>query len=374
MVFLGGPRQIGKTTLAEYIAKEHFERWQYLNWDYADDRQNIVRGRFTGDAQLIIFDEIHKYDNWKNLIKGIYDTYRAHYRFLITGSARLDVYRKGGDSLLGRYHYYRLHPFSLAEFQNMMPVIHAGGELDFSMHRKDSYEAYRRLLHFGGFPEPFLGKSERTLRRWQNGRVDRIVKEDIRDLHSLRDISSIQVLVSLLPAKVGSLLSLNALREDLKVAHKTIAHWVEMLESLYYLFRIHPFAGGLAKSLRKEPKLYLWDWSEVREEPARLENLVASHLQKFCHFLKDSEGFRTELFYLRDREGREVDFLITLDETPWCAVEVKSSFNKVSKNLRYYGERLSIPFLYQVVTTEGLDIREGPVRVLSVDKFLSALK
>lgn len=147
-----------------------------------------------------------------------------------------------------------------------------------------------------------------------------------------------------------------------------------MLESLYYLFRIHPFVGGMAKSLRKEPKLYLWDWSEVREEPARLENLVASHLQKFCHFLKDSEGFRTELFYLRDREGREVDFLITLDETPWCAIEVKSAFNKVSKNLRYYGERLSIPFLYQVVTTEGLDIREGPVRVLSVDKFLSALK
>ncbi|MHC9541793.1 MAG: ATP-binding protein [Vulcanimicrobiota bacterium] len=374
MVFLGGPRQIGKTTMAENIAKKHFERWQYLNWDHADDRQDILKGRLLGDAQLVIFDEIHKYGDWKNLIKGLYDKYRSQYRFLVTGSARLDIYRKGGDSLLGRYHYYRLHPFSLSESLGNTHVINAGGELNFSMYANESYETYMHLLHFGGFPEPFIRKSERTLRRWQNSRVEQIVREDIRDLSNLRDISAIQVLVNLLPARVGSLLSLNSLREDLKVAHKTVAHWLEILESLYFAFRIHPYARDLAKSLKKEPKLYLWDWSCVRDEPARLENMVASHLQKFCHFLKDSEGFRTDLSYLRDREGREVDFLITLDGAPWCAIEVKSEFSKVSRSLRYFGERLPIPFLYQVVNTKGIDLREGSVRVLSVDRFLSSLR
>jgi len=374
MIFVGGARQVGKTSLATYLAEHHFRSYDYLNWDYKDDRKNILQGRFKGDAQIVLFDEIHKYKEWKNYLKGQFDKHKNDFKILVTGSARLDIYRKGGDSLMGRYYYYRLHPFSLAEFLDQRNNFTPFEEIHFLDTNKEAREASDILLKFGGFPEPLLRQSERTLRKWHNQRSDRLVKEDIRDIENVRDLSALQVLVSILPEKVGSLLSINSLREDVPAAHKTMASWVDILERFYYHFRIYPFSHKKIKSLRKGPKMYLIDWSEIQENTsARLENIVASHLLKLCHYMNDVDGYKVDLSFLRDVEGREVDFLVTEKGKPWFAVEVKSSSRDISKNLAYFGEKLKIPFLYQVVDDQDVDIRKDRIRVMSIDKFLLSL-
>jgi len=374
MVFIGGPRQVGKTTMALSIGKEGYKNFNYLNWDSLEDRKAILEGRFRGDAGLVIFDEIHKYHKWKNYLKGEFDKYKDKFQILVTGSARLDLYRKGGDSLMGRYHYYRLHPFSLTEGLAVESTIKTGKELVFpevaSTRLKKTFE---QLFAFGGFPEPFLAKNNKTLRRFHNERLDRLVREDIRDLESIRDLSALQVLVELLPSRVGSLLSLNSLRNDLQIAHKTIALWMDILERFYYHFRIYPFSTKTIKSLRKEPKMYLWDWSQITDPAVRLENLTGSHLLKTVHFLFDALGYKTELFFLRDVEGREVDFLITIDKKPWFAAEVKLTADGPSKHLKYFQEKLRIPYAYQLVIESGVDFWQDKVRIISADKFLSAL-
>lgn len=374
MVFIGGARQVGKTSLARYIAENYFSSYDYLNWDARDDRKNILQSRFKGDAGIVLFDEIHKYKDWKNYLKGQFDKHKGDFNILVTGSARLDVYRRGGDSLMGRYYYYRLHPFSLAEFLEKENAIVPFNEIAFLESSKETRDALGVTLKFGGFPEPLLKQSEKELRRWHNQRVERLVKEDIRDMENIRELSLLQILVDILPGKVGSLLSLNSLREDLSVAHKTVSNWVDVLERFYYHFRIYPFHHKKIKSLKKEPKLYLWDWSEVPDNSgARLENIVASHLLKMCHFLNDVDGYKTDLHFLRDIEGREVDFLVTENGKPWFAVEVKSTSKEISKNLAYFGSRLEIPFLFQVVSEEDVDIRKDTVRIISLDRFLVSL-
>jgi len=374
MVFIGGARQVGKTSMAKYIAENHYKSSDYLNWDVREDRRNILQSRFKGDARLILFDEIHKYKDWKNYLKGQFDKHRGDFKILVTGSTRLDIYRRGGDSLMGRYFYYRLHPFSLAESLGKRNHQKPLDEIGLADATPEAGEALASLVKFGGFPEPFLKQSERDLRRWHAQRLERLVKEDIRDLENIRDLSALQILVDLLPVKVGSLLSLNSLREDLAVAHKTVSSWMDVLERFYYHFRIYPFAHSRIKSLKKEPKLYLWDWSEITaNDGARLENVVASHLLKLCHCLNDVDGHKTDLWFLRDIDGREVDFLVTDGQEPWFAVEVKSSAKDVSKSLAYYGHKLEIPSLYQVVDERNIDIRKDRIRILSMEKFLSSL-
>lgn len=371
MVFVGGPRQVGKTTLAQSIGEAH-KPYMYLNWDNRAAKTIILQERFSPTANLLIFDELHKYRLWKNYIKGIFDTKHDGYQLLVTGSARLDLYRKGGDSLLGRYHYYRLHPFSVAELLNVTSNIEPGQQLSFPEYNA-SLTHYNDLLKFGGFPEPLFAKNERTLRRWQTERIDRLIREDVRDVELVRDISALGILADLLPSKVGSRLSLNALREDFAVAHKTITQWVEILEHFYYHFRIYPFMVKSIQSLRKEPKLYLWDWSQVEDPGARLENIVASHLLKFVHFWVDVHGYKAELHYLRDIQGHEVDFIVTVNKQPWFAVEVKSSDLKPAKSLLYFQKKIKIPYLYQVVDTPDVDFEINNIRVMSVDRFLAGL-
>lgn len=374
MVFIGGPRQVGKTTLAQVVGKHDYPHYAYLNWDSREDRKTILDGRYKGNAQLVIFDEIHKYKKWKNFVKGEFDKYRNTFAIIVTGSSRLDVYRKGGDSLMGRYHCYRLHPFSLAEVSGFIQKgNNPGGELHFAECGEKVRQYYDALFTYGGFPEPFLARDMKVLRRFHNERVDRLVKEDIRDLENIRDLSALQILVELLPGKVGSLFSLNSLKEDLQVTHKSVSHWVDILERFYYHFRIYPYNAKLIKSLRKGPKLYLWDWSQVNDEAARLENIVASHLLKFIHYLFDTEGYRCELFFLRDIERKEVDFLVTFDKKPWFAVEVKKSDSALSKELRYFAKKLDIPYAFQIVGSEHIDHYKEGIRIMSVEKFLAAL-
>lgn len=372
MVFIGGPRQVGKTTLAQLIGTKENIPCQYLNWDNRQDRKCILASTYEAEKELVIFDELHKYRQWKNFVKGEFDKNKERHRYIVTGSARLDVYRRGGDSLLGRYHYYRLHPFSLAEALSCKLSLQPGDELSFYPAKKN-YAVLKTLVTHGGFPEPFLAADATTLRRFHNERVERLVREDIRDLENVRDLSALEVLVDLIPGKVGSLFSVNALREDLQVTHKTVSHWTDILERMYYHFRLYPFASTKIKSLRKEPKVYLWDWSEVEDEAARFENVIASHLLKFVHYLHDAEGYKAELLYLRDIEGREVDFLVTINRKPWFAVEVKLTDQKPSKQLRYFAHKLAIPFSYQVIKTSNVDVYQDAIRIISADKFLSGL-
>jgi uncharacterized protein len=375
MVFLGGPRQVGKTTLAKKLGQDFFKgSFRYLNWDAREDKKRILAGAFAADEALLIFDEIHKYRQWKTFIKGFFDKNGERYRIIVTGSSRLDVYRKGGDSLLGRYHSYRLHPLSLRELVSKgLPGPRAGQALAFDGSTTETREAFDRLLNFGGFPEIFIRGTEKALHRWHNQRLDALVREDIRDIENLRDLSGIETLLNLLPGKVGALLSVNSLREDLSVSHKTVASWVDVLERFYYHFRIRPHQSSRIKALRKEPKLYLWDWSEVADEGARFENLLASHLLKLCHYLHDAHGIRAELRFLRDIEGREVDFLVTADDRPWFCAEAKLSAKEVSRPLLHFKEKLSLPWAYQVVREPGEDYFKDGARVISADKFLTAL-
>jgi predicted AAA+ superfamily ATPase len=371
MVFVGGPRQVGKTTLAREFVATYFRDSCYFNWDNRDDRRKIMRAEWPGNAKLIILDEIHKYKKWKSFVKGEYDTLKDKYRFMITGSARLDIYRKGGDSMQGRYYYYRLHPFSLAELTGKPSLPSVFGEIPISSQSKK--DAFLALDKFGGFPEPFIKQNARTLRRWHNERNSRLFREDIRDIQQIRDIASMQLLGDMLPERVGALLSVNSLREDLEVSHRAVSNWLNILESFYYCFRIYPHVGKNYRSLKKDSKLYLWDWSEIKDEAVRFENCVASHLLKFVHFLQDYEGYKINLSYLRNVDKKEVDFLVNVDGKPWFSVEAKTNGTDISPSLHYFREKLRIPFSYQVVKKSGIDRLTKGIRVVSADRFLSGL-
>ncbi len=308
---------------------------------------------------MIVLDEIHKYRRWRNLLKGFYDTQRSRRQFLVTGSARLDHYRRGGDSLQGRYHYYRLHPFSLYE-----------------LNRKPRPADLAALLRFGGFPEPFLTQSTRHWKRWQRERKSRVIQEDLISLEHVREVSQLNLLADLLPQRVGSLLSIANLRQDLSVAFETTDKWVEILENLYYCFRVMPYGLPHLRAIKKERKLYLWDWSLCGSEPARFENLVASHLLKYCHFVEDTQGDEMSLRFLRDSVGREIDFVVLKNGRPEFAVECKSGARELGKNIAYFSRRTPIPLFYQVhLESDGTDSEwlDGKARILPFVKLCEIL-
>lgn len=368
MVFLGGPRQVGKTTLATELVGASF-RHGYFNWDKAAQRRQALKGLWPPDCELIVLDEFHKHTKWKSWLKGEYDTHKKRYKFLLTGSARLDIYRRGGDSLQGRYHYYRLHPFSLSECAGIHLKQNPGQELSFSDEKTEAF--FKTLMTFGGFPMPLMKQSEREWRRWQNERLEKILREDVRDLSMIQDIGNLTLLAELLPERVASVLSINSLAEDLQVNFRTIQNWLNVFERLYFCYRLNPFQSRKIASVRKEKKLYLWDWSSVSDEGDRLENLAASHLLKYCHFLHDREGWKAELCYLRDSSGRETDFLVTCDNKPWFAVEVKTKRTKLDNSLAYFREKLKIPFCYQILNRGDADYVQNGIRVMPAAKFLT---
>ncbi len=334
MVFIGGPRQVGKTTLAKHILMSNYPEGRYLNWDYDEDRLAIRNARWTSDTPLLVLDELHKLPHWKTWLKGQYDATAEQHRFLVTGSAQLDVYRQGGDSLLGRYHYWRLHPFSLEEYPDGM----------------SSDEALHRLMTVGGFPEPFLSGDEREARRWRRERLDRVIREDIRDLEAIRDIGSISLLVDLLRQRVGGLVKASNLAEDLKVSPRTITNWLAVLERMYLTFQVFPFTKSLPRAVQKPPKVYFIDTGDVLGDVgARFENVIAASLLKRLNYREDLDGYRYELRYLRDKEGREVDFAIVKDGELEELIEVKYGDDQPSRSLRYYADRLKPRRATQIV-------------------------
>ena len=356
MVFVGGPRQVGKTTIAKAILSETFPAGRYLNWDFDEDRQDIIKKRWSRDNTLLVFDELHKFPRWKGWIKGIYDVSHEMHSFLITGSARLDVYRRGGDSLMGRYHYWRLHPFTLDEIPKVIAPK----------------EAFKRLMTVGGFPEPFLDGDERTARRWRRERFDRVLREDVRDLESIRNIQLLWLFLDMLRQRVGGLITLSNLATDLQISPKTAKSWLEVSERMYLVFSVRPYTRSLPRAVLKPPKVYFFDNGDIiGDEGARFENLVATSLLKRLHFLEDRDGYRYELRYIRDKEGREVDFAIIKEGRLEELVEAKYSDENISKHLLYYAERLKPRKATQIVAKIKRPYDKNRVRVTDPISYFS---
>ena len=336
MVFVAGPRQVGKTTLARMLPGA--DRG-YLNWDVAEHRERILR-RELPSSRLWVFDEIHKYRNWRNYLKGVYDRHGAPPRgprILVTGSARLEVYRFGGDSLQGRYHLLRLHPLSAAELDLKTP-----GQL-------------RDLLTLGGFPEPYFGGSLVESRRWSRDHRTLLIRDEVTSLERIQDLGTLELLMLRLPELVASPLSINAVREDLQISHKTAAAWLQVFERLYAIFRLPPFGAPAVRAVKKEQKHYHVDWSVVPAEAARFENLVACHLLKWIHHEQDTQGRDVELRYFRDTDGREVDFVIIDRQRPVLCVECKWADTPVDKSLRYFKVRFPDCDAWQLSATGTKD-------------------
>lgn len=328
MVFIGGPRQVGKT----YLAKTFLDSQEgYLTWDDLADRDLLKKHQMPTKPKTLVLDEIHKYSRWRGLLKGYYDKLTTDQNIIVTGSARLDHFRKGGDSLFGRYHYLRLHPFSLPEIEKAPNV-----------------DVINSLLKFGGFPEPFLKQTETFAKIWRRERNARVIHQDLRDLTALRDYSQLELLSDLLPSKVGSLLSIKSIAEDLEKSPHTIEAWIEILASVYQCFCISPYGPPKVKAIKKQRKLYLWDWASVESQGPRFENFVASHLLKYCHYLEDTQGETMELRFLKDQFGREIDFVVLKNKKPLFAVECKTGDAEVSPHIYYYQTKTQIPKFYQV--------------------------
>ena len=384
MAFLSGPRQVGKTTLsleASSTIPLHF----YFNWDNDDHRVLIIQGPQAvaekasldllqkGPLPIIVFDEIHKYRKWKRFLKGFFDTYEKKCRIVVTGSARLDVYKRGDDSLMGRYFLYRVHPLTVREIIDpSLPLqeIQPPSPIDAADHEA--------LLQFGGFPEPYLKRSRTFFNHWRRLRFEQLLREDLRDLSRIQELSEIQLLAEILQEESSHALNYAVLATKIKVSAPTLQRWIDLLKKLYFCFTIQPWSKNLSRSLIKEPKIYLWNHALVEDRGARLENLVASHLYKAVQFWTDCGFGEYELYYLRDKEKREVDFLVTKNRKPWFLVETKTSGNHgLSRWLYYFQEKLQAQHAFQLafdlpfVNRDCFEIKE-PV-IVPATTFLSQL-
>ena len=378
MVFLSGPRQSGKTTLAKSIATD------YLNWDDSDVRAAIVAGqgetvrrfglgRLSPEKPIVIFDELHKYPKWKGFLKGFFDVYGDGMRILATGSARMDIYKRGGDSMMGRYFPYRMHPFSVAE---LVDVSLPGEQLIRRPRRLDDAE-WNALVEYGGFPEPFVRRSRRFSARWSDLRMEQMMLDDIKTLTQVQELEQIRILAEILANRSGEQLVYDSIARDVSVDPKTAKKWVGVLRYLYYGFEVRPWFRNVENSIRKTPKWYLRDWSGISDVGKRCETFAACHLLKAVDAWTDLGYGSFGLHYLRDKRRREVDFLVTRDGNPWFIAEIKSSDAHLSPNLAHYQRVTGAQHAFHVVFDEEfVDVdcfsRRDPV-VVPARTFFSQL-
>ena len=351
MAFVSGPRQVGKTTSCQGQASF------CVNWDDLDDRDLILAGpsrivekfglnRLAEATPVVLFDELHKFPRWKQFLKGFFDTYAGQARILVTGSSRLDIYRRGGDSLMGRYFPYRMHPFSVAE---TITCELPDAERILRPPRPANATDFAALWRHGGYPEPFLRRDARFSRRWQSLRLQQLVREDIRDLTQVQQLDQLQTTVRLLSSLSAQQLVFANLAKQVRVAADTIRRWVAALCDFHFGFIVRPWFANVSRSLRKEPKWYLRDWAAIKDEGSRAETFMA------CHLLKAVQGWSElglgvfELGYLRDKEQREVDFVVARDGKPWFLAEVKHRDSTLSPALKGFQDQLGAPFAFQVV-------------------------
>lgn len=353
MVFITGPRQVGKTWLARHVA-EHFEQPIYLNYDDFDDRRTIESRSWYRKADLLIFDELRKMKNWKNFIKGVYDKYGEQIKIIVTGSARLDTFRRSGDSLSGRYYLHRLLPFSFREIQPRIQL--------------------EQLYERGGFPEPLLAESSIDANRWRNQYKDSLVRQEIADLGRVADLRNMELLFELLRRRVGSPVSYQSIARDMHVSAPTVKNYVDILESLFVVFRVSPYSRNIARAIQKSPKLYFFDPGFViGDEGARFENLVAVSLLKHLWAQNDYNGREMTLRYIRTKEGREVDFCLCEQDTATELIEVKWRDTALDKNLKFFASQSglsAIQVVYDFDTPKTIDA----IDVVPAEQFLSRLE
>jgi predicted AAA+ superfamily ATPase len=375
MALVSGPRQCGKTTLAKMLLNGR-KAGLYCNWDQVEFRRkwtrnpsDIIPPPAEGKAPLVVLDEIHKDRRWKRNLKGVFDTLIAPCDILVTGSARLSAYVKGSDSLVGRYYGFRLHPFSIREL-NGPEVLGPDEALEamFARSRRPARSLQghlEALMAYGPFPEPLLAQDARRARLWHRNREELVIRQDLRDLSRLPELGRVEMMVSLLPERVGSLFSLASVGRDMEASVNTIKRWLDYLKQLFYLFEVKPYTHSVPRSLRREGKVYLWDYSGIVEEAARFENLVACHLLKACHFWTDTGYGQFDLFYLRNKEKREIDFLIVRDGQPWLPVEVKLADPEPSENWAWLARFLTCKQGLQVVASSVWRVHTfGDTRIL----------
>lgn len=354
MAFVTGPRQVGKTTACRNLSDS------YLNWDNTDDRGQIIKGpsaiaetlninRLSSQIPVTMFDELHKFSKWKQFLKGFFDTYADQTRILVTGSSRMDVYRRSGDSLMGRYFLYRMHPFTVAEILNQdipdpSPIIRPP--------RPVSEDNYSALWNHGGYPEPFVKRDIRFSRRWRNLRLQQLIREDVRDLTQIHQIDQLEILVNLLLSRSSDQLIYSTLASEIQVSVDTVRRWVNTLCNLHLGFLVRPWFKNVSRSLRKEPKWFLRDWSSIEDPGQKAETFIASHLLKAIEGWNDMGLGTFQLGYLRDLNQREVDFIVIKNGAPWFLVEVKKGIKKIAPSLKYFQQQLKVPFAFQIVLEE----------------------
>ncbi|MDD4975279.1 MAG: ATP-binding protein [Bacteriovorax sp.] len=356
LVLISGPRQVGKTYLSKSLSSDYI----YLNYDNIDSQREITERSWPRNKDLIIFDELHKMTNWKQWLKGIYDVEGVKSpspKILVTGSARLDTFRKMGDSLAGRYYLLHLLPLSVNEVSP-----------------NNSKEVVEQFLKLGQFPEPFLSGSEEESRIWRKTHLDIIIRQDLLDLENVSSIKKIERLVQLLADRVGSGISYANIARDLEVSAPTIKSWIQILEELYVIYLVRPFSKTLAKSILKEPKIYFFDIGQIKKIELRLENLVANHLYKKVQFLNDTMGLNYELMYFRDKEKREVDFILTEDNLPVQIIEVKTSDDVPTRSIIYLKEHFQGIDAVQLVHKLKQERFANGIRIMQLHEFLSALE
>ena len=384
MSFIAGPRQIGKTTLLQNYLRSAGHPQHYFNWDRAQTRQDFLQNPDffvpkdfppSPGPLPIVFDELHKYPDWKHHLKGLYDSWKGRIRFIVTGSARLEFMRKSGESLLGRYFLFRklpLHPREVVAAAPRLPDWLPGQPWEVSESAPEWKEALEALFRLNGFPEPFVAHSQEFLTRWKLDHRTLLVTEDLADLTKIEKILKVEALAELLRKRVGSPLSTNSLREDLNAPFASVKRWLDALDLVYLTFRIPPYAKKLARALKKEPKLYFWDWSHVAVPSFRFENMLAVQLMRAIHCWNERGLGQFSLYYLRTRDGGEVDFLIANQERPLLLVEAKLNETEISPWLLKYKAWLKAPEAWQVVLKPGVlsSHREKGVWLMGADRFL----
>jgi len=363
MIFLAGPRQAGKTTLARIIAKG-FTNSLYCNWDIPDHRTSLLTNPtfFTSlpclddSKPLIIFDEIHKYRDWKNYLKGVYDQFGADYQFLVTGSGRLDLYQKGGDSLAGRYLLFNLWPFTMSELRSSArslqdfladPLAVSNGMAE------ENEKMWERLETLSGFPEPFLNGKIPSYRRWSNAFSQRLIREDIRELTNIRTVTDIETLYHLLPSRVGSPLSVPSLADDLKVSYNTVQNWLAIFERFFLTFSLPTWTNRISRAIQKERKVYILDAPRIKDPAARFENMVALELWRAVSCWNAMGAGNFSLHFIKNKEKQEVDFLLANEREPVLLVECKLNDTQPAKALLSAQQVLRVPAIQVVKAAQG---------------------
>ncbi|MDF1795357.1 MAG: ATP-binding protein [Coxiellaceae bacterium] len=351
IVILMGPRQCGKTTLAKAL----YDSYDYFNFDALADREALLNQQWDRNKKLIIFDELHKMNNWKQWLKGLYDTQGIPPEYIVTGSAKMSAFKKTGDSLAGRHFQFRLHPFDLKELHQFT---------------NDSPEKlFEQLWACSGFPEPFIKGTQQYYKRWRTTHLDLILKEDLPDLATVQDINSIENLILLLKNRVGGSVSYSNLARDLQKDINTVKRWLILLENLYIIYRVTPYSKNIARSLLKEPKFYFYDHNYAEnDDGAKLENIAANALKKECHLLHDTQGINAQLYYLRTKDGKEIDFLVTIDNAPSHMIEIKTSDNKPHQAFKHFEKFL--PHTSQLQLVQNLKRESSTPSALEIRRLI----